>query len=145
MYHYVDYIYTGAKTVNVQLNHRILTCLDSPSTHKYTTAPSPCNNSSAFHVMTFIWWKLWINFPFSYSFLLFQPILSLAYTILVCFLTQCIIIVSVCLSLPYLYLKLECFIYLCMSFYIIIALDFVFQEHFSILSLHLSADIVWLF
>lgn len=39
------------------------------------------------------------------------------------------------LILTYLYLKLECFTYLCMSFYIMMALDFVSQQHFSILSL----------
>lgn len=45
---------------------------------------------------------------------------------------------SVCVFLLNLYLKLECFTYLCMSFYnlIIIALDFVSQQCSSILSLH---------
>lgn len=111
---------------------RLLTSPDSPSMHIHTTASLTYNNSSAFHVVTFFSGNCDSTFLLVIP-QLSQHILSPACNSGVLFIQCIIIIVSVCLSLSP--LKLECFTYLCMSFYIIKAPDFVSQQHFCNLSL----------
>lgn len=95
-----------------------------------------------------IWWSLFSGYCDSLFFWSFPPsspaTSELGRNSSGVLFIQCITTVSVCLSLSYLYLKLECFTYSCMSFYIILALNFVSQQRFSILSLHLSAGFLWL-
>lgn len=123
----VDTIYTNTKMINVLYNLTTENWLSRFPQHTQIYIKLHHPHETTQHSM---WWRLFgenceLIFILVIIFCFSSQCIGL-YNSGVLFI-QCITTVSVRLSLSYLYLKLECFIYLCMSFYIIIALDFVFQ------------------